>query len=33
MDVKSTFLHSDLEEETYMTQLEHYFEKGKEALV
>jgi hypothetical protein len=29
MDVKTTFLHGDLKEKIYMTQLEHYVEKGK----
>ena len=29
MDVKTTFLHGDLEEEIYMSQPEHFVEKGK----
>ena len=29
MDVKTTFLHGDLEEEIYMSQPEHYIVKGK----
>src|SRR5271156_591195 len=33
MDVKTTFLHGDLEEEIYMSQPEHYIIKGKESLV
>lgn len=33
MDVKTTFLHGDLEEEIYMSQPEHYIVKGKESLV
>jgi len=33
MDVKTTFLHGYLEEEIYMSQLEHYIKKGKENLV
>lgn len=33
MDVKTTFLHGDLEEEIYMSQLDHFVEKGKENLV
>jgi len=33
IDVKTTFLHGDLEEEIYMSQPEHYIEKGKENFV
>ena len=33
MDVKTTFLHGDLEEDIYMTQLEHYVVKCKIKLV
>jgi hypothetical protein len=33
MDVKKMFLHGNLKEEIYMTQLEHYIEKGKDPLV
>ena len=33
MDVKTTFLHSDLEEEIYMEQPEGFEEKGKEECV
>jgi hypothetical protein len=33
MDVKTTFLHGDLKEDIYMTQLQHYVEKGKDSLV
>ena len=33
LDVKTTFLHSDLEEEIYMQQPEGFVEKGKEHLV
>lgn len=33
MDVKIVFLHGDLEEDIYMTQLEHYVVKGKSNLV
>lgn len=33
MDVKTTFLHGDLEEEIYMSHPEHFVEKGKEHLV
>ena len=33
MDVKTTFLHGDLEEEVYMTQPEHFVVKGKSHLV
>ena len=29
MDVKTTFFHGDLEEEIYISQLEHYIVKGK----
>ena len=29
VDVKTTLPHDDLKEKTYMTQLEHYIEKGK----
>ena len=33
MDVKTTFLHEDLEEEIYMKQPEGFFVKGKKELV
>ena len=33
IDVKTTFLHSDLEEEIYMVQPEDFVEKDKEKLV
>ena len=33
LDVKTTFLHSDLEEEIYMQQHEGFIKKGKENLV
>jgi len=33
MDVKTTFLHGDLEEEIYMKQLEGFMVKGKKELV
>lgn len=33
MDVKTNFLHGDLEEDIYMTQPEHYVVKGKNSLV
>ena len=33
MDVKTTFLHGDLEEEIYMKQLEGFAAKGKKELV
>ena len=33
MDVKTTFLHGDLEEEIYMKQLEGFIVKGKNELV
>jgi hypothetical protein len=33
MDVKTTFVHGDLEEEIYMKQPEGYAVKGKKALV
>ena len=32
MDVKTTFLHGDLEEEIYMKQLEGFIVKGKNEL-
>ena len=33
MDVKTTFIHGDLEEEIYMKQLEGFAVKGKKELV
>ena len=33
MDVKTIFLHEDLEQEMYMEQLEGYAKRGKEHLV
>ena len=33
MDVKTTFLHGDLEEEIYMKQLEGFAVKGKKEMV
>jgi hypothetical protein len=33
MDVKTMFLHGDLEEETYMKQAEGFVVKGKQELV
>ena len=33
LDVKTTFLHGDLDDEIYMQQLEGFMEKGKENLV
>ena len=33
LDVKTTFLYRDLEEETYMKQLEGFVSKGNEELV
>lgn len=33
MDVKTTFLNGELNEETYMKQLEGFIEAGKEHLV
>ena len=33
LDVKTTILHGDLEEEIYMHQLEGFVKKGKENLV
>ena len=33
LDVKTTFLHGDLEEEIYVHQPEGFMEKGKENLV
>jgi hypothetical protein len=33
MDVKTTFLHGDIEEQIYMKQLEGFFVKGKKELV
>jgi hypothetical protein len=32
MDVKTTFLHGDMEEEIYMKQLEGFVVKGKERI-
>ena len=33
MDVKTTFLHGDLEEDIYMNQPKGFMEKGKKELV
>ena len=33
LDIKTGFLHGDLEEELYMHQPEEFMEKGKENLV
>lgn len=33
MDVKTVFLHGDLEDEIYMTQTDGYIQEGREELV